>query len=66
MRIRTILAVAAATAVAAACSAPTLPQAERRTPLPGGAAFDGGVGLGSGGFVGDTTTRSGVGLGSGG
>lgn len=77
MQIRPILAPLGVAAVLSACSAPTLPQAERGTPHPGGAAFDGGLGIGSGGFVSDSVAsdpisapevpgRSGIGMGSGG
>lgn len=66
---RTPRGVASATLLVAlaACSTPTLPLPETATPPGQGAAFDGGVGFGSGGFVAPPAAATpGVGFGSGG
>lgn len=80
MKTQQIAGILVLTAILAACADSTISQPETRTPPSTGAAFDTGVGLGSGGRTQSDTTstdgtvadstyedgRTGVGLGSGG
>lgn len=77
MKIQQIAAITVFAAITSACADTTISQPETRTPPTAGAAFDGGIGLGSGGRTqtdtstaptssGTMETTCGIGLGSGG
>ena len=79
MKIQQIAGIAVLAAILSACADTTISQRETRTPPTAGAAFDEGIGLGSGGRAqtdtsgtaptsssGTVETTCGIGLGSGG
>lgn len=78
MKIQQIAAITVFAAITSACTDSTISHPETRTPPTAGAAYDGGIGLGSGGRAGTDTSgiaptssgtiemTCGIGLGSGG